>query len=241
MCMKTNIVMYSPDRILYGVHIRQETKTGFFNLSDLQEAYNKARIIHGWSKRDINDVLRMESNHERLFYLLEDLNIIKVSFVTFMEMIKRQGITNTLKSYGVYRTSGARESRSTWCNPYIWVLVTMEMNPILYAKAVRWLSDKLILNRIEAGDMYKGLTAAVCKFPNVDYSKLAKGLNHVVFDFHESGIRNRATESQLKELENIERQMAFAIDMGYIKSFDQLIEALRVMWHKNQQKKLKSA
>ena len=49
-------------------------------------------------------------------------------------------------------------NRSTWCNPYLWVLVAMEMNPELYAKVVVWLTDKLIINRIEAGNFYKGFT-----------------------------------------------------------------------------------
>jgi hypothetical protein len=52
--MKTNIIMNSPDRELFGIKIRQETKTNFLNLSDLQEAYTRARIQNGWSDKLYN-------------------------------------------------------------------------------------------------------------------------------------------------------------------------------------------
>ncbi len=204
--------MYSPDRILYGVHVRQETQTGFLNLSDLQEAYNKARNIHGWVEKNLTMILTSNQNLERIYYLLEKQNIIKLSFLSFMEEVKIEGIAKTLKKYNAYKTTGSRESKITWCNPYLWVLIAMEMNPILYAEVVTWLTDKLILNRIEAGDLYKGLTSSVARFRNVDYGRLAKALNYIIFNKHEPGIRNLATEKQLKELDNLEREMAFAID-----------------------------
>ena len=46
--MKTNIVMKSEkDRELFGVVIKQETKTGFMSLTDLQEAYTHGRVLNG--------------------------------------------------------------------------------------------------------------------------------------------------------------------------------------------------
>ena len=56
--MKTNIIMTSEqDRNLFGVTIRQETKTGFLNVSDLQEAYTRKRIQEGWSEKRIDHIL----------------------------------------------------------------------------------------------------------------------------------------------------------------------------------------
>ena len=130
-----------------------------------------------------------------------------------------------------------RKKRSTYCNPYIWVLIAMEMNPVLYAEVVTWLTDKLIINRIEAGDMYKDLSKAVAKFPNTDYGNLAKALNHTVFGRHEVGIRNTGTEQQLKELHKIESNLAFSIDAGFIRSFSDLMAHIRKIWIKKQQVK----
>ena len=71
-----------------------------------------------------------------------------------------------------------------------------------------------------------------------DYVKLAKALNWIVFDKHETGIRNFANQAQLKKLEQLERQMAFSIDMGYIKSFQQLIIDLRNIYSRTHSKQI---
>ena len=56
--------------------------------------------------------------------------------------------------------------------------------------------------------------------------------NYIVFNIHESMIRNKATEAELKELEQIQGNLIWAIDMGYIKSFDELIDMMRKMYKK---------
>jgi len=228
--MKTSVILNSPDRELFGVKIRQDTKTGFLSLSDLQEAYAHGRVKKGWLERRIDNVLQSEQNKERIYYILESQGVTTTGFTGFMELSNSQGFTKTLKQLNVYKTQGARQNKTTWCDPYIWVLVAMEMNPMLYSKVVVWLTDNLIINRIEAGNFYKELSKSVSKFHNVDYVRLAKALNHIVFGRHENGIRNTGTVSQLKEMEQLESKMAFAIDMGYITSFDNLIGELTKIW-----------
>jgi hypothetical protein len=227
--MKTNVIMKSKDRFLLGVLIKQETKTGFLCLSDLQVSYDENKHKYGWSEKLIKDVLGYKDNLERIYYILEKQDFIKVSLNAFIDMVDNQGITTVLKKLGVYVTKGARKSKAVWCNPYIWVLIAMEMNPKLYAECVMWLTDKLILNRIEAGDMYRGLSVSISKW-NPDYAMVAKGLNWCVFGKHESNIRNFATENQLKELRDLESNMSFAIDNGLIKSFPQLMNTLRFQY-----------
>ena len=97
---------------------------------------------------------------------------------------------------------------------------------------VIWLTDQLIINRIEAGNFCKELNASIQKFnPNgFQYMQLAKALNFITFNNHFAGIRNTGSKEQLKELSNIEEKMAFAIDMGYIRSFDMLLDELRKIW-----------
>jgi hypothetical protein len=41
--MESNIIMNSKDRDLFGIVIKQETKTGFLSVSELQKAYEVAR------------------------------------------------------------------------------------------------------------------------------------------------------------------------------------------------------
>lgn len=235
--MKTNVIMRSTDRLLFGVTIRQETKTGFLNLSDLQNCYEIAKGIHGWSEKKINDILNRESNRERIYYILQEQGIMFTPFHVFMEECENEGIIRLLKRLEVYKASGTRGQRTTSCNPYIWVLVALELNPMIYAKAMKWLTDNLILNRIEAGDFYKDFSRAVRKF-GPDYIKLASALNHIVFGRHEKGIRNTATKDQLIELIDIEKKLAFAIDMDMIVSEKDLVKKLRIMWNNKYDKKI---
>jgi hypothetical protein len=233
--MKTNVTMRSTDRKLFGMTVRQETQTGFLNLSDLQGAYEIARGIHGWSDKQYQDILSLKTNTERIYYILESQGLINTGFSVFIEQVENEGILKVLKSIGAYKTTGRGTNKTVSCNPYIWVLIAMELNPMLYAKVMTWLTDSLILNRIEAGDFYKDFSRAI-KPLGPDYVKVAKALNYVVFNRHESGIRNTATKEQLSELVDLEKKMAFAIDMGYIKSQNQLINSLRDIWNKKWQK-----
>lgn len=56
----------------------------------------------------------------------------------------------------------------------------MEMNPKLYALVIDWLTDSLIINRIEVGNTYNIISRAASKFKDVDYVVIAKALNHIV-------------------------------------------------------------
>ena len=229
--MKTNVTMKSEkDRELFGVVIKQDTKNCFMSLSDLDEAYTHARVMYGWSKTESKDVLRSPSNWERIFYILKEQDklpdSIKGQICPFMEMCTKQGIATTLKKLGVYKTTGRGENRRIMCDPYIWVLVAMELNPMLYAKVVTWLTDKLILNRIEAGNFYKSLSSALYKIPQPNYPEIAKALNTKVFGKHETGIRNKGSQKQLSELTRIEDNIAYCINKGFYKTNEDVLKAI---------------
>lgn len=229
--MKGNVTMLSKDRILFGVTIRQDTKNGFLSVTDLQDAYFRARIEKGWSDKRVSDILSNNESAERLFYILQKQGMIKTTFTAFMNEVKNTSLVKVLKKYKAYKTSGARENRHTSCNPYVWVLLAMELNPELYATVVMWLGDNLITNRIEAGDKYNELCRAASKFKNVDYAMIGRALNYVVFNEHEKMLRNKATQEELKEIDNTQKSLAFAINMGYIKSFNELLVEMRKLWH----------
>lgn len=229
--MKTNITIESRDRELFGITIRQQTQDGFMNLSDLNDAYLYARVKQGLPDKDIHRI--MADNKEALFYLLEKQGIIKTHQNGFMEDIENQGFVKYMKTIGAYKTTGRGINKTVWVNPYIFVMVAMELSQLFKAHVISWVTDSLIINRIEAGNFYKELSSAVSKFKNVDYVQMAKGLNYCVFGKHETGLRNTATQSQLKELERLESKLAFAINMGYITSFDMLISELRTVYSKN--------
>lgn len=228
--MKTNITMISEsDRNLYGVTIRQNTKDCMLNLSDLQDAYTIARIQNKWSdKGKIQDIISQKENSERIYYILKEQEIINSDFSEFMEDVEKDGVVKYLKNKGVYKTTGRGENRTVFCDPYIWVLVAMELNPQIYAKVVMWLTDKLILNRIEAGNLQLSLSQALSRhIPQPDYSSVAIECNKRIFGKHESKIRNTRSQDELKELSRLEDNIAFGITKGFYKTNEEVLEAIK--------------
>ena len=217
--MKTNVVMKSADRNLFGIVIKQETKGQSLSVTDLQKSYELARFQYGWSDRRINDILQYKPVQERVFYLLQEQGLIKTGLPAFMEMVEKEGIIKVLKGLGVWATKGRGENKSVYCDPYIWVLLAMELNPMIYAKVVMWLTDSLIINRIVAGTEYKPMNSAIKSIvPAPNYQQYAREINIKVFGRHERGIRDTATESQLATVAEIEKFLTKSINIGMCKN-----------------------
>lgn len=225
--MKTSVIISSSDRQLFGVTIKQDTKSQMLSVTDLQNAYEKARWQHGWSERRVNDLLVNKPMQERLFYVLENQGIIKTSLNVFIEMLDKEGIVKTLKGLGVWKATGTRGSNQVFCDPYIWVLISMEMNPMIYAKVVMWLTDALIFNRIEAGSEYMPMNAEIKRvLNNPDYTVFAKAINTRVFGNHLAGMRNIASAKELRKISDIEKMVTTAIKNGWIKTENEILKAI---------------
>lgn len=225
--MKTNVTISSKDRELFGIAIRQNTKDSFLSISDLQNAYEVARWQYGWSDRRIESIMQTIDFKERVYYILENQGLIKTSILAFMEMVEKEGIARVLKGLGVYKTTGARSTKQTFANPYIWILLAMELNPMIYAKVIVWITDTLIFDRIDAGSEYMPMNSKIkeiIEYPN--YSEYAKSINRKVFGQHQTGMRNLASAKELRKIADIEKQVITAIEMGWIKNEDGLLEFL---------------
>lgn len=226
--MKTNVVMQSADRNLFGTIIKQNTKDGqSLSVSDLQAAYNIARFQHGWSLKRIDNVMATKDFQERCYYLLYERDLIKTTIHGFTEMIENEGVVKVLKGLKVWKTGGRGENKSTYCDPYIWVLLAMELNPVIYAKVVIWLTDSLIFNRILAGTEYTPMTSAIKKaITEPDYREYNIAINKKVFGKHVNGIRNTATQNELFAISDIEKFIAQSINMGIVKNERQLYKVI---------------
>ncbi len=225
--MKSNVVLSSTDRSLFGVTIKQETKTQMLNVSDLQKAYEKARWQYAWSEQNIATIMQGKNFKERIFYILEKQGVIKVEISTFIEMIDREGITKVLKGLGVWKTTGARQTKTVYCDPYVWVLLAMELNPKIYAEVVMWLTDSLIFNRIEAGTEYLPMNKSIKSIIHEPkYHEYAKLINIKVFGTHQRGMRDLASASELRKIADIEKTVITAIENEWIKNETDLIKFL---------------
>ena len=225
--MECNVVLKSKDRELFGVTIKQETKTGFLSVSELQKAFDVARWQYGWNDKRISDIMQTNAFKERIFYLFEDQGIIKATFPAFIEMVDKEGIAKVLKGLGVYKTTGARDTKTTFANPYIWILLAMELNPMIYAKVIVWLTDSLVFDRIEAGDEFRPMNKAIKMIvQSPDYPKYSIAINEKVFGRHLTGMRNLASAKELKNITKIEQYISQGINMKMIKDEKQIMYAI---------------
>ena len=105
----------------------------------------------------------------------------------------------------------------------------------------------MIRYRNDAGDAYLKLSSAVMKIVPRDFmpkamKKIAEALNWVIFNEHESGIRNKhGEESKQRELFHLESKVTDLINEGFITSYDQLLKYLRKQWNNNWQPKVLQA
>lgn len=191
--------------------VTQRTKDGFFNATELLKQWNK----HSGQKKEIKEFFKLKNTNEFI-----------------QALIKEEDLHGEDSTYLKSRASRGVNA-GTWMTPILFIKFSMWLNPTFEVQVIKFVYDNLIAFRHNAGDNYVGLTNAVGAFQNVNYPQLAKALNHIVFRRHESGIRNKATEQQLNKLTEIQKKLAFAVDMGYIRSFEELLSEMRKMWHLN--------
>ena len=227
--MKTKVTMHSgDDRNLFGVVIRQSTGEGFLSITDLQRAYEKARWTYGWSDRSINHILTSTEVKERIYELLNQRGLIQMSLSEFIILLEKEGLVKALKGLKLWKTTGRGNNKAVMADPYIWTLIAMELNPVVYAKVVIWLTDSLIFDRMEAGNRFLPMNSAIARIiKNPDYPKYARELNIKVFGHHMSGMRNIASSRELRELSEIEKAVTKAIEKGWIHDEESLLDLIR--------------
>ncbi|BFP39505.1 hypothetical protein FGF1_03500 [Flavobacteriaceae bacterium GF1] len=192
--------------------VLQRTKDGMFNATSLLKQWNKSNNIK--RGKEVNGFLKSKPTKEFMEALAEDENLNTNQIV----------LTNRGKKGG------------TWMHPYLFIDFAMWLNPKFKLQVIKFVYDQLIEFRHDAGDNYKGLTASATKLKGVDYSVLAKALNWIVFGIHGKGLRQTASQEELKELAEVQKKLAFSIDMGMIRDFDHLLKIMRKMYDEKHNK-----
>lgn len=197
----------------------QRTQDGMFNATALIDEWNAVNN----SEKRIKDFIKLSQTEQ----FIEELQKEIESQRDFSPNGDIQAVT-IIKGRN---TKNGKTPDVVWYHPYLFIKFAMWLNPRFELQVIKFVADQLIEARHEAGDNYNGLTNAVYRFESPDYRRLAKGLNWIVFNRHENGIRQSATQEQLKDLIDIQKKLAFACDMGYIKTFDELINEMRRIYH----------
>ncbi len=166
-------------------------------------------------------------------------NVRLQTFEDFHDYTDKNGIVKTLKRLKVYKEGGnSKTGKRISSNPYIWVLLALEMNPKIYAKTIVWLTDGLLVFRNGAGDSYKEMCKAVVTLEGVlmpeIFIDLAKMLNYIVFNKHQKDIRKDATTEELRLIEILEKEITMMIEFQFVKTKKELIDFLKKLYSKHQ-------
>lgn len=219
--MKTNVNMI---RRLDVYNVEQRTKDGMFNATSLIKQWNESGNV----KKDLDDFLNNANTKEFISALSEDIivnqQLLNPQKNGELKIVDNKSVMNTI----INATRG--RYGMTWLHPYLFIKFAMWLNPRFEVQVIKFVYDELMELRNAAGDGYKVMTAAVSIFPDVDYAYIAMALNYIVFGKHYEGIRQTATVEQLKELKDIQSNLAFAVNRGFITSYQSLIIEMRKIW-----------
>ncbi len=180
--MKTTVII---QREMNGLTIRQDSKSQFFNATDLVEIYNKQNS----ENKRIQNYLDNDSTKRFLVALLQAEN---------------QNNSNSSDLENGLMLTKRGKNGGTWMHPYLFIDLAMWLSPEFKVTVIRWVYDNLIKLRIEAGDSFKIVNQALFNqtptLPPFGYSNEAKMINKLVFGSPDGGQRNQATEPQLQLL-----------------------------------------
>lgn len=237
--MKSNLILKSESRTLLGSPVSIMSKDGYVCITEAMDSIKKKRESMNLSAKEINDVLRNQGFKEKIRALMTQLGYGNDS------LKKRIDYDNlTLKEFrkiGLAYRKGGRGDQKWFIDPYIFVTIAMELDPEIYATVVIWLTDGLVKNRNIAGDTYikicKDVRSLLCdNITNNEFSayisRMAKGMNYVVFGKHEEGIRNYASIDQMQEIVMLQGYISDMIESGFISDFNALIRYLGDKWKK---------
>ena len=202
--MKTNMIMIRP---MGEFEVHQRTKDSMFNATDLLNQWNEKNR----TKKEIKKFFDNKSTKE------------------FIETLKKR--ENLNRENSAYLKSKGRYG-GTWMHPLLFIDFAMWINPSFKYDVLKFVYDELIANRHDAGDSYKALSSAGSSLKGYDFKEVARALNWIVFNKHEEELRQNADEKELKELADLEKRIAYAIESGFVKSHDALMKHLRQIWNK---------
>lgn len=237
--MKSNLILKSESRMLLGNQISIMSKDGYVCITEAMNSIKSKRESMGLSSREINDVLSQQGFKEKIKALMSQLGYGNDNVKNKLDYDNL-----TLKEFrkaGLAYRKGGRGIQKWFIDPYVFITIAMELDPEIYATVVIWLTDGLVKNRNIAGDTHIKMSGDIRyllgdNITNDDFkryiSRIAKGINYVVFGKHEEGIRNYASITQMQEIIMIQGYISDMIESGIVSNFDGIINYLGMKWKK---------
>ncbi len=253
--MKTNQVM---KRQLGGLEVQQRTKDGMFNATAFLQQWSantgeEKHIYHFLANSNTQEFIlalvedieseKAEKDWENCdLQLIENQQVPNTRKSVYLECIENQLLTNTPK--GEFKppkevmVTVRGNNGGTWMHPLLFIKFAMWLNPRFEVQVLKFVQDKMLQYRNEAGEAYKELSAAIGRIVEKErmhevMSTVGKGINYILWNRHEDGERNNhAEESEMRRLFDYERHVAALINDEFITDADQLMAYLRRQWNK---------
>lgn len=203
--------------------VLQRTSDGMFNATGLLKQWN----AYSGKKKDLDDFLS---------------NKLTKEYITIIES-KENLNTQDSGDLKVFKSNRGKNG-GTWMHPFLFIDFAMWLNPEFKYNVIKFVHDKLVEYRNEAGNSYILLSAAVSQIVAKEdmpkaMASVARALNYVIYNNHERQLRNKlADELSLKELNELQKDITKLINFEFINSYDQLRNFLRKMWSDKWQKQL---
>ena len=205
--------------------IIQRTQDGYFDANALLRQWNK-NLNNPQRKMEV--FLESPNTKDFIEVLIEENNLGQNCPKIDNQTVKKSRIKEVGKA--------GRPVEQVWMHPYLFVKFAMWINPRFEVKVIKFVYDEMIKYRHEAGDKYRNLGSAIGKIVPADFMKTAmkkigEALNWVIFNEHESGIRNKfGDEQKQRELSQLERKVADLINEGFISDYKEMISYLRKLY-----------
>lgn len=221
--MKTNQIMIRP---MGDFKVSQRTKDGFFYATGLIKQWNEqidnqsilnTQKIGVLKRKDLDDYLSNNSTKD------------------YIKVISEKECINEYK--GVVDAVRGKYGGGTWVHPMLFIDLSMWINPYFKYDVVKFVQDEMIRYRNLAGDAYSAMCRAVYSILPGDIFQrkikdLAKSLNIIVYGKHESEMRNEiGDEAKVRELYELELQIAQWINLGLVTNYDQLKSVLYKLYY----------
>lgn len=216
-------------RNLHGLSILQRTSDGMFNATELMKQW---KVATGQEKR-IQDFLDNQQTKEFIKVLAEDIEfqqLPKHAKKSDLESVEKESVMNK-----VIRTTKGRYG-ATWMHPLLFVKYALWYNPKFELEVMKMVADRLLDLRIDVGDSYQKWCATIASLGAAtpeDFSRIQRCMNYAVFNSHQDGIRNEATQQQLEKMRKLEEQIGQMVEFGYLTSLDGVRSFLRKVWEKD--------
>ena len=216
-------------RSMGGFTVSQRTKDGYFDGGDLLRQWNS---VKGNEQRKMDEFLLAKRTGDFIEALIaeeRENGLGENSPKIDNQVVKKSKVKEKGKA--------GRPKEEVWMHPFLFTKFAMWINPRFEVKVIRFVYDEMIQYRNLAGDAYPRMCAAVCSILPRDVFKqkvrdLAKSLNIIVYGKHESEMRNKVgDEAKVRELYELEQQIAQWIELGFIKNYKELKQALTKVYY----------